>query len=342
LSADISQLVERAQDMLQGVDPSFVEAIVDRARGPEGDALREIWHFARRHELIDTYADIAAVAERASAPTVDVGVFGRTNVGKSSLINALVGQDVLPVGPAPTTTIPLRLALGPAGLRVHRAGKPDEDLPLDDLQGLDPTSLGDNEGRHGPSDVVAPDAFVPTAPPGLRLIDTPGVGSHTESGGARTFEWIPRCDLGLLLVSAGSALEAEDIAVAGGLLAAGVELRVLLSKADLLTGEELEASRVHLQDELIRLLGEGAGTILPVSVVANGAVRPLERLRAEVLDPLATGEGPSSEGRLRRRLQHLVREVEAAFEAHASETAEGATDSVEALHAALSGALPSS
>lgn len=315
LAGELSGMVERARDLLRGVDPASLDAEVARVQGPAGDALRAVWSFARRHELVDVFSDVAAVAERAAAPAADVGVFGRTNAGKSSLINALVGQSALPVGAVPMTAVPLRLARGPAALRVRRETGADDELPLKDLARFDLETLGS-----GDSEVVALDAFVPGAPAGLRLIDTPGLGSYASPVAARTFEWLPRCDLGLLLLPAGAVLEAEDVAVARGLVAAGVDLRVLLSKADLLAEPDLARSTDHLHRELERHLGRSPGTIIPVSALAGRSSDGMERLRGEVLGPLADEHERSSGNRIRKRLQHLVTVVEAAFEGRAART----------------------
>ncbi len=314
LAEDVRRMVERANDLLLGPDGDALQESVDRVPGPVGETLREIWRFVRRHELIDVYPDVAAVAERAAAPDADVGIFGRTNAGKSSLINTLVGRDVLPVGTVPKTAIPLRLARGPATLRLKREGGREEKLPLDDLARFDLGSPGSVE-----ADLVAMDAFVPTAPPGIRFIDTPGVGSYATPVAARAFEWLPRCDLGLLLVPAGSVLDPEDVAIARGLLAAGVDLKVLISKSDLLPPNDLETFGSYVRGELEHHFGPALSDVL--SVAAGGRSRQgVDILRTEVLEPLSKEREQAAGPRVRRRVRHLASVAEAAFRGRSSDS----------------------
>lgn len=69
-------------------------------------------------------------------------------------------------------------------------------------------------------------------PAGLRFLDTPGIGSLSQSGPAQAFAWLPRCDLGVVLVAAGNPVGTDDLALLTGLTRAGITARVLLSKSD--------------------------------------------------------------------------------------------------------------
>ncbi len=331
---DVRRLVARARELLRGIDPGAVEDAVGRVDGPVGEVLKKIWRFAQRNALVDVYAEVAAVAERAGAAASDIGVFGRANAGKSALVNALIGMDVLPVGALPVTAIPLRLERGPSALRVRHAGGADEELPLEELARFDLESL-----EAGETDIVGMDALVRTAPEGIRFIDTPGVGSFGTPAGARALDWLPRCDLGLLLVPAGSVPETVDVSLARGLRDAGVEVKVLLSKADLLPRSDLPAATQYVRGVLGKQLGEDVPEVLAVSVVDGGEA--LETLRREVLEPLAAGGERTQRTRLRGRLIHLIGSVEASFEARASDAREeSALEEMAALRRAGEALVP--
>jgi predicted GTPase len=68
---------------------------------------------------------------------------------------------------------------------------------------------------------------------GIAFVDTPGLGSLATSRSAETLAYLPRCDLGLLMIDASSGVSVEDLAVVDALHRAGATVMILISKADL-------------------------------------------------------------------------------------------------------------
>jgi len=66
-------------------------------------------------------------------------------------------------------------------------------------------------------------------------LDTPGLGSLATAGAAETLAYLPTCDLGIVLIDAGSTLTAEDIHTVFALRQAAIPVQILISKADLLS-----------------------------------------------------------------------------------------------------------
>ena len=60
--------------------------------------------------IVSLHRDIAACEGLfARDQIIDVAILGQFNAGKSSFINSLIGQDILPVGVVPVTTVITRL-----------------------------------------------------------------------------------------------------------------------------------------------------------------------------------------------------------------------------------------
>ncbi|MGD2070379.1 MAG: dynamin family protein [Gemmatimonadota bacterium] len=309
VTAELRALVSRFLDLLRGGAYADLEAQVGGVEGPAGEVLRGALVAAREHELVELYPEIAALAERATSPAVDVGVFGRIGSGKSSLVNALVAAPVLPVGATPVTALPLRVERGEPEVLVRFAGTRTETHPLEAVARF--AAESENPGNR--LGVTALEIHAPTAPEGIRFLDTPGVGAYVTPTTASAFAWLPRCDLGLVLIAAGNAIDQDDLALLSGLRSAGVDWRILLSKADLVPGEQLEETLAYVRAEVGRGLGIAAPAVLPISTVV-GHETGLDTLGRESLAPLLRDRGDRSRSRLRQRLRRLVSAVGSALD----------------------------
>jgi GTP-binding protein EngB required for normal cell division len=302
LSADLQNLMRRGKALLGEQEEGGLAGQVASLAGPAGEALRRLLAVSTARGLTEIRPLISAAAERAAATTLDVGVFGRVSSGKSSLINRLVGEAVLPVGATPVTAVPLRVSRGPHAVEVRFRDGKTEQIPLSALPGL----ATEEKNPQNAKGVRSIEVTVPGAPPGLRLLDTPGVGSLTSSGSAQAFAWLPRCDFGLVLVAAGTPLGRDETALVSGLRNAGIDCRVVLSKADLLDAADVERTRAYVAGELVPLLGpDETVDVRAVSTRAEHA-EGLDALRAEVLLPLARDHAGKATDALRARLHRLV------------------------------------
>ena len=74
--------------------------------------LRLIEQLVTRHGLVEFRSRIDSLASRLEDNNLEVALFGRVSSGKSSLLNALLNTDVLPVGINPITAVPTKLRYG--------------------------------------------------------------------------------------------------------------------------------------------------------------------------------------------------------------------------------------
>jgi len=309
LASDLGASLHRAAALLQEHESGGLAERLASLGGPAGEVLRALERLSTEHALAEVRQLIAAAAERAGAATFDVGVFGRVSAGKSSLINALAGTPVLPVGATPATAVPLRVSRGSTGADVHMLDGSSRAIAAADIAEFG-TEERNPENRLG---VRAIEVRAPTVPEGLRFVDTPGVGSLASSGPAQAFAWLPRCDYGLVLVAAGSPIGHDDVALVSGLAHAGITCRVLLSKSDLLAPDERDRSLAYVDRELRSALGPGQVVpAQPVSTVPSHAGE-LQVLRRDLLGPLARDHARASGEALRARLHRLVRATGAAL-----------------------------
>ena len=238
--------------------------------GCDVDLLRLLEQIVTRQGLVEFRSRIDSLVSRLEDDNLEVALFGRVSSGKSSLLNALLGTNVLPVGVNPITAVPTKLRYG-VSLRaaVTYGDGRSEIVPIEEL-----SKLVTEQGNPGNlRNVVRAVVEVPS--PHLRhgivLVDTPGLGSLARRGGAETLVYLPTCDLALLLIDAGATLNDEDIGTLRLLYEAGIAAIVLLSKADLLAEEDLHQVVGYIQKQLQHELGLEMN-VHPVSSLSNHSI----------------------------------------------------------------------
>jgi GTP-binding protein EngB required for normal cell division len=238
--------------------------------GVDVGLLRLLEQIITRNGLVEFRPRIDALAARLEDDNFELALFGRVSCGKSSLLNALLGTDVLPVGINPITAVPTKLRYGPQ-LRAavsYGTGR-SEEVTIEEL-----AQLVTEQGNPGNlKNIVRAVVEVPSPRlrQGILLVDTPGLGSLARRGAAETLAYLPSCDLALLLIDAGATLSDEDIGTLRLLYEAGIPALVLLSKADLLAEGDLHRAVTYIQEHVKRDLGLDV-TVHPVSALSKYSI----------------------------------------------------------------------
>jgi GTP-binding protein EngB required for normal cell division len=206
---------------------------------------------------------IDSILDRAEDRSFEIAVFGRVSSGKSSLLNTIIGTDILPVGVTPVTAVPTRIIHGEEpSLTVSFADGPAKTFEIQQL-GEFATE------QHNPNNVKHVTRLTVTIPvsrlsEGVSFVDTPGLGSLATGGAAETLAYLPRCDLGVVLIDAGSTLTEEDVRTIRALQEAAIPAHILLSKADLLDQPDCEKTIGYIRQHIV----SDTGLDLPVHPVS--------------------------------------------------------------------------
>jgi GTP-binding protein EngB required for normal cell division len=195
--------------------------------------LAEIERIITLYGLVEFRGVLTMLLDRLESAAFEVGVFGRVSSGKSSLLNYVLQTDVLPVGVTPVTAIPTRISHGPvAEAGIEFAEAQPKIIPLPELGEFATEEKNPSNRKHVTRIFVKLPAE--RLREGVTFVDTPGLGSLAVAGADETVAYLPRCDLGLVLVDASSGLTPDDLVVVQALYQSGATASVLISKADLL------------------------------------------------------------------------------------------------------------
>jgi small GTP-binding protein len=263
----------------------------------------------RKKAIREVLVRVADVAERAGLASVardvrttrlpkldeerfSLVVLGEFNHGKSTFINALLGESLLPVGITPTTAVLAQIRHGAAvrAEAVYESGarRPIEPARLGDWLTVEGAAARKPEGIEG-GDPLAHVEIVHPSPlleDQVTIVDTPGVNDINEQRAEITYGYVPRADAVLFLLDAGQILTASERQF--------LEERILRSSRDRLVFVVTKVDRLDPADleEALAFARKHLRTI-----VGDPVVFPISAKRALAGDKAA--------GRLEPLLAHL-------------------------------------
>jgi GTP-binding protein EngB required for normal cell division len=237
------------------------------AAGNDFELLKRIEQTVRDRGLVELRSSIAAILDRAEDRNFEIALFGRVSSGKSSLLNAILETEVLPVGVTPITAVPTRITHAEEPwLTVWFSEAPRQKCDISRLGEFATEQQNPENSKHVSRLVLALPSIRLRG--GVSFVDTPGLGSLANSGTSETLAYLPKCDLGVVLIDAGSTLTADDLQTILALQEAAIPVNVLLSKADLIGPEDrlrnVQYVKDHIASECRRDL-----PVHPVSVLAS-------------------------------------------------------------------------
>jgi small GTP-binding protein len=275
------------------------------------ETLKLLEQVTTKWGLIEFRPQLDTIARRYEKPRFEIAVFGRVSSGKSTLLNHLAGTDVLPVGVTPITAVPTRMERGDQPECIVSFAESDPArIELSRLREY--ASEEGNPGNHRHVTDIIVRLPSPRLRHGVTFVDTPGVGSLALAGAAETYAYLPRCDLGVVLIDASSAPNEEDLAIVRRLYEAGVPAQILLSKVDLVPPAERQKFVEYVRDQLRRHF-EIELPIYPISSVGADE-QLLTQWYDQQIEPLLERARELAHTSLRRKIAALRESVLATLE----------------------------
>jgi ribosome biogenesis GTPase A len=190
-------------------------------------------------------------------------VLGQFKRGKTSLINALLGAEILPTAVIPLTSIATILKYGETlHIKVYfNDGRVTEIEPATLTQYV--TEKGNPRNEKDVQEVIItyPSSYLKD---GVRLIDTPGVGSVYEHNTDVAYQYLPKSDAALFLLSVDQPVSKAELDFLKDVKEYSHRIFFLQNKADYVGSEDLNESIAFSKKIIEDCMGSEV-KILPLS-----------------------------------------------------------------------------
>jgi len=193
-----------------------------------------------------------------------LAVLGQFKRGKSTLLNALLGEVVLPTAVVPLTAIPTFIL---SGQTYSAKIMFDDDKPPQEYTASNAKELVDFVSKYvtetaNPANqlmVQQVEVFHPARilSDGVVLIDTPGIGSTFKHNTEATLNFLPQCDAAMFLVSADPPITEVEIEFLKQVRRKVPHLFFILNKIDYLSEQEKDEILAFIKKVVAEQVGLG-------------------------------------------------------------------------------------
>ena len=235
---------------------------------------------------------------------IDVAILGQFKSGKSSFLNSLIGKPILPVGVIPVTTTITRLQYGKRERAiVHHFDGQQAEVDIGAIEEF--TSEAQNPANRKNVELVNIELPSLEKYTGLRLVDTPGLGSIFKYHIETSQNWLPEVGTALLAISSDRPLGEDDLQLIRELRRHTPKIVLLLTKVDLLSQEQQEEVVRFFRTSLQKELHEEFPILLYST--RSETEQWKQRVESEILCPLSMNRQDEFNKILRHKVQSLVK-----------------------------------
>src|SRR6266571_4128352 len=259
--------------------------------------------------------DARQLAQRVAEGRFFLATVGQAKRGKSTLLNALLGDALLPTGVAPVTSAITIVRYGTelSADVVFKDGRRAR-IGVADVR----TFVTEEDNPENLRGVAAVEVYspAPLLANGMCLVDTPGLGSVFQGNMEETRAFVPHIDAALVVVGADPPISGDELALVSQVARQVEQLVFVLNKADRLSAADLTEARRFTTDVLARRLHRPDECLYEVSAterLTQGPTRDWNALESRLRDMTSDGGavvGQSARRGIERIAARLGRDVQ--------------------------------
>ncbi|MCG6917662.1 MAG: dynamin family protein [Deltaproteobacteria bacterium] len=208
--------------------------------------------------------NLKEISEKLAGNRFNLVVLGQFKRGKSTFINSLLGDKVLPTAVVPLTSIVTLIKHGQRKtIEVLFTNGERKTISRDQLADY-VTERGNpaNEKKVKHVEVSYPSDYLKD---GVFIIDTPGVGSTFENNTEMTYNYLPRVDAALFLLAVDPPMSQSEITFLKDVKQYVEKIFFIQNKIDYMEEEECQESMLFSKQVIEEALGSDNIRIHPLS-----------------------------------------------------------------------------
>lgn len=206
---------------------------------------------------------VKALREKLELEEITVSVIGQFKRGKSTLVNAILEENILPVGIVPVTSVVTRILYGQKKAEVHFDNGVIKTIEFDSLAEYI------NEQKNPGNKLCVSSVTLHTKSPflkeGLTFVDTPGVGSAHKHNSDAAYAFVKESDAVIFMLSVDSPINEIEIDFLKNAKEYAAKFYFAINKIDYVEEDELSAYLEYCRKLLCSLMEVDDIMLFPVS-----------------------------------------------------------------------------
>ncbi len=219
---------------------------------------------ARTQELI----------EKLENKEITVSVIGQFKRGKSTLVNSILQDKILPVGIVPVTAVVTTIEYGDKAATVHFDNGIIKEIGFDEMSSY--INEQENCDNHLGVSKVALYCPSPFLKKGLTFVDTPGVGSVHQKNSDAAYSYVKESDAVIFMLSVDSPINQIEIDFLKNAKEYAAKFYFAVNKIDSIDESDLAEYLAYCRSLICKLMGVEEVQLFPVSARTSAGVKELK------------------------------------------------------------------
>ncbi|MBR6472256.1 MAG: dynamin family protein [Firmicutes bacterium] len=205
---------------------------------------------------------------------ITISVIGQFKRGKSMLVNAMLGDDILPIGIVPVTAVVTTIEHGERAATVRFNNGIIKEIPFDAMSDyINEQSNSDNHLGVRQVMVYSPADFLDG---GITLVDTPGVGSVHQKNTDEAYAFVKESDAVIFMLSVDSPINQIEVDFLKNAKEFASKFYFVVNKIDTIDEDDLGDYVAYCTELIKKLMEVDRIQLFPVSAKKKIGVEELK------------------------------------------------------------------